>query len=203
MGGAIPSLLFTWGQTMVEVMNGDLPQKIPCIYCYNPCPQPCSGPPLTHAFTGGSWTPTGKSGTVSCGVTVPFSWVLVNKVLLCPPRVYFPVLCKFWQLYGGVNGDFLQEDLCHTHTQSPCPCSRPLPTRSSTGDAQTQFSLSLCGVSGSWCVQGLFEPSEHLWRERGLILNTNSPLLQSCWGFSFGLGCRVSPHSHTSAYHLS
>ena len=31
-------------------------------------------------------------------VTVPFSWVLVHKVLLCPPRVYFPVLCKFWQL---------------------------------------------------------------------------------------------------------
>ena len=34
----------------------------------------------------------------SCGVTVPFSWVLVHKVLLCPPRVYFPVLCNFWQL---------------------------------------------------------------------------------------------------------
>ena len=165
MGGAIPSLLFTWGQTMVEVMNGDLPQKIPCIYCYNPCPQPCSGPPLTHAFTGGSWTPTGKSGTVSCGVTVPFSWVLVNKVLLCPPRVYFPVLCKFWQLYGGVNGDFLQEDLCHTHTQSACPCSRPLPTRTSSGDAPKQFCLSLCGVPGSWYAQDLFEPSENLWQE--------------------------------------
>ena len=76
---------------------------------------------------------------VSCGVTVPFSWVLVHKVLLCPPRVYFPVLCKFWQLYGGVNGDLLQEDLCHTHTQSPCPCSRPLPTHTSTGNTQTQF----------------------------------------------------------------
>ena len=42
----------------------------------------------------------------------------------------------------------------------------PLPTlltRTSTGDTQTQFCLSLCGVSGSWCAQGLFEPSEHLW----------------------------------------
>ena len=56
---------------------------------------------------------------VSCGVTVPFSWVLVHKVLLCPPRVYFPVLCKFWQLYSGVNGDLQQEDLYHTHIQSP------------------------------------------------------------------------------------
>ena len=26
---------------------------------------------------------------------------------MCPPKVYFPVLCKFWQLYGGVNGDLL------------------------------------------------------------------------------------------------
>ena len=65
---------------------------------------------------------------VSSGVTVPSSLVLVHKVLLCPPSVYFPVLCKFWQLYGGVNGNLLQEDLCHTHTQSPCPCGRPLPT---------------------------------------------------------------------------
>ena len=27
--------------------------------------------------------------------------------------------------------------------------------------AQTQFSLSLCDVPGSWCVLALFEPSEH------------------------------------------
>ena len=38
---------------------------------------------------------------VSSMVTVPFSWVLVHKVLLCPQRVYFPVLCKFWKLYDA------------------------------------------------------------------------------------------------------
>ena len=81
---------------------------------------------------------------------------------LCPPSTYFPVLCKFWQLYGGVNGDLLQEGLCHTQvccTQSPCPCGSPLLTLTSTGDAQAQFCLSLCGVPGSWCKQGLFETS--------------------------------------------
>ena len=93
------------------------------MYCYSPCPQPCSRPPPTHAYIRDSWTPTGKSGTVSCGVTVLFSWVLVHKVLLCPLRVYFPVLPKLWQLCGGVNGDLLQEDLCHTHTQSPVPAA--------------------------------------------------------------------------------
>ena len=42
-----------------------------------------------------------------------------------------PVLCKFWWLYGGINGDLLQKVLCHTQvccTQSPCPCGRPLVT---------------------------------------------------------------------------
>ena len=53
-------------------------------------------------------------------------------------------------------------------------------------------SISLCGVYGSWCTQGLFEPSEHLWWVRGLILNVISPLLPSCWGFSFALGRGVS-----------
>ena len=50
-----------------------------------------------------------------------------TSFFLCLPRICLLVLCKFWQLYGGVNGDLLQEDLCHTHTQSPCPCGRPLP----------------------------------------------------------------------------
>ena len=116
--------------------NGDLPQKIPLMYCYTQCPQPCSRPPLTQASTGESWISTRKSGAVSCGVTAPFSWLLLYKVLLCPPKVYFPVLCKLWQLYGGVNGDLLQEGLCYTQiccTQSPCLCGRPPPTRTSTG----------------------------------------------------------------------
>ena len=75
--------------------NGDLLQKVPCAHCYTQCPQLCIRPPLTHASAGDSWTITGKSGSVSCGVTAPFSWVLVRtKFCLCPPRVYFPVLCK-------------------------------------------------------------------------------------------------------------
>ena len=128
-----------------------------------------------------------------------------HKLFLCPPRVCFSVLCEFWQLYGGVNGDLPQEGLCHTQvccTQSPCPSGSPLLTRSSTGDTQTQFWLRLCGVSGSWCAQGLLEPSGCLWRGWGLILNAVSPLALSCWGFSFALGCGVSPESCSSAMQL-
>ena len=75
--------------------------------------------------------------------------------------------------------------VCCTH--NPCPCGSPLLTRTSTGDTQTQFCLSVCGVSGSSCMQGLFGPSECLWPIWGLILNSISPLLTSCWGFSFPL----------------
>ena len=65
-------------------------------------------------------------------------------------------------------------------------------THTSVGDTRTQFWLSFCGVSGSWCVQALFEPSEHHWQVWGLILNVISSLLPSCWCFSFALGHGVS-----------
>ena len=123
--------------------NGNLLQKIAYMYCYIQCPQPCSRPPQTHTSAGDCRALTGKPGSVSCGVTAPFSWVLVHiRFSLYPPGDYFPVLCKFWVLYGGVNGGTLQEDLCHTHvccTQSHCPCGNPLLSHTSTGDAQTQF----------------------------------------------------------------
>ena len=128
-------------------------QKVPCTHCTQ-CPQPCSTPLPTHTST-----LTGKSGSVSYGVTAPFSWVLVHtRFCLCPPRVCFPVLCKFWLLCGGVNGDLLQEDLCHT--QSPCLCSRPLLTRISAGDTQTQSLWGLLVHTGFvwafWvCLGGL------------------------------------------------
>ena len=37
-----------------------------------------------------SWTLTGKSGSVSCGVTAPFSRVLVHKILFVPSKSLFP-----------------------------------------------------------------------------------------------------------------
>ena len=52
-------------------------------------------------------------------------------------------------------------------------------------------------------LTSLFEPSEHVWWEWGLILNMNSSLLPSCWGFSFALGRVVSPQSHSSTYCLT
>ena len=129
-----------------------------------------------------------------------------HKVLFVPSKSLFPspvlVLAALW----WVNGYLLQEGLCHNQVyciQSLRPCSSPLLTCTSTGDTPTQFWLGLCGVSGSWCTQGLFEPSELLWQEWGLILNVIWLLLPSCWGFSFAFECGVSPHSCSSAYRLT
>ena len=81
-----------------------------------------------------------------------------HKLLFALFKSPFPQSC--------VNsGGSKVELICHTwvcHTQSPCPCRSPLLTHTSSGDTQTQFSFSLCGVSGSWCTQGLFEPSNIL-----------------------------------------
>ena len=85
----------------------------------------------------------------------PGSWYIQGFVCALQESVS-PLLCKFWWLYGRVNGYLLQEGLCHTQvccTQSPCPCGRPLLTCTSAGDTQTQFWLSLCVVSGSWCTR--------------------------------------------------
>ena len=128
----------------------------------------------------------------------PGSWWAQDSVFALQGSVS-PVLCKFCQPYAGVSGDLLQESLCHSRlccTQSPCFFGKPLLTCAFTGDTQTQFCLHLCGVSGSWCSQGLFEPSEHLWWVRGLILNATVLLgLLLCpwrWGIFFG-GIQHSP----------
>ena len=123
----VPSLLFTWHQTMVEVMKimvNSFKRSHACTATLS-APSPASGHHPTMPLLETPRHPEQVQDSLLWG-TAPFSWELVHKVLLWPPRVYFPVLCKFWKLYGGVNDDLLQEGLCHMQvccTQSPCPCT--------------------------------------------------------------------------------
>ena len=73
--------------------NGNLLQKVLYTHCHSQCPWPCSRPPLTHVSNGDSWMLRGKSGSVSCGVTAPFSWVLVHTRFCLCPRSLFPHSC--------------------------------------------------------------------------------------------------------------
>ena len=87
----VPSLLFdlrsNYGGGNED--NGDLLQKVPCSHCCTLCPQPCSRPPPAHASARDSWTLTGKSGSVSCGVLGPG----VHKVLFVTSKSLFPQSC--------------------------------------------------------------------------------------------------------------
>ena len=93
--GCDPSLLFDLRPNYdgVNEDNCDLLQKVPCIHCFTQAPQLCSRPSPAHASTRDSWTLTGTSGSVSCGLTAPFSWVQVHtRFCLCSPSL-FPQSC--------------------------------------------------------------------------------------------------------------
>ena len=107
------------------------------------CRQPCSRPLPTHASTGDSWTLTGKSGSVSCGVTAPFSWVLVHKILFVPSQSLFPQSCV--SSGGSVVGLMVTSSKGAYAIPTP---RAPVPAQSTadlhpSGDSQTQFCLSL------------------------------------------------------------
>ena len=58
--------------------------------CCTQSPCLCIRPLLTGASSGVTQAVRGQSDSVSCGVTAPFSWVLVwRRFCLCPPRVCF------------------------------------------------------------------------------------------------------------------
>ena len=70
---------------------GDLLQKVPCTHCCTQSLQPLQQVTANPRLHQDSWTLTGKSCSVSCGVTAPFSWVLMcARFCLSPPRVSFP-----------------------------------------------------------------------------------------------------------------
>ena len=117
-----------------------------------------------------------------------------HKVLFVPSKSLFSHSCI--SSGGSMVGLMMTSSrrayaTCFTtqvcYTQSPCPCSRPLLTYISTGDTQTLKGRSgsdSVGSLGPGAHKVLFEPSEHLWQVWGVIVNTISVLLTSCWGFS-------------------
>ena len=144
MGGPVfPPSCLTWDQTVVEVMKKMavfFKRSGTCTTALS-APNPGVGhhrstsPPETP---GHSQASLGQSLVVSLLLS-PGSWCAQCFVCALQESVS-PVLYKFWGLYGGINGNFLQDGLCHTPvccTQSPCPCSRPLLTHTSAGDTQT------------------------------------------------------------------
>ena len=95
MGRAVfPPCYLTWDQTMVNVMKimvTSFKRSHAQHFCTQ-CLQPCSRPLPSQTSAGDSWTLIGKSGSVSCRVTAPFSWVLVPTRFVSPKNL-FPQSC--------------------------------------------------------------------------------------------------------------
>ena len=139
----VPSLLFTWGQTMVEVMMIMVTscKRLHACTATLSFPNPAAGhhrPTPLLETPGHSQASLGQPLMGSLLLS-PGSWC--TRFCLCPPRVYFPVLCKFWQLFDGVNGDLLQEGLCRTQVCCTCTADPYLHRRCS----DTVLSWSLWG----------------------------------------------------------
>ena len=116
----VPCLLFTWCQTMVEVMK----IMVTSFEISHECTAILTAPTLQQATTDPRlhWNLLDTPGQVWVSLLWGCSFLLgpgAHRLCLCPPRVYFPVLCKFWQLYYGVNGDLLQEGLFDTKSAAP------------------------------------------------------------------------------------
>ena len=79
----------------------------------------CQPKPLLET-PGHSWASLGQS-LVGSLLLSPGSWCAQGSVCALQESVSL-VLCKFWGPYGGVNGAFLQEGLCHIQV-----CSHPEP----------------------------------------------------------------------------
>ena len=145
-----PPCYLTWGQTMVEVIKIiETSSKMSHAYTaalnvLDLAAGHCQPTPLPET-PGHSWASLGQS-LLGSQLLSPESWWAQSFVCSLQESV-FPVLCMFWQLYGGVNGNLLQEGLWYAQVyciQGPCPCSSPLLTCNCAGD--TVLSQSLWGL---------------------------------------------------------
>ena len=188
----------TWGQTMVEVIKIMMTsfKRSHAGTAILSAPNPAAGhhqpmPPLRfldlhrQVWVSLLW----GHGSFSCGF-----WCIHCSVCALQKSIS-PVLCKSGSSMVGLMVTSSRRAYAiprSTACRVPALHS-PLLTHTSSGDTKIQFCLSLCWVSGSWCTQGMFEPSEHLWWVWGLILNAISPLLPFCSEKA------MAPHSSTLA----
>ena len=93
----VPSLLFTWGLTMVEVMKIMVTSFKRSHACTAPlsAPNPAAGhhQPTPMLETPGHTQASLGQSLVRSLLLFPASWC--TRFCLCPSRVYFTVLCVF------------------------------------------------------------------------------------------------------------
>ena len=181
MGGAVfPPCCLIWGQTMVEVM------KIMPFFKRSHAHTALSAPnPAARLYR-----PTPRHSRASLAQS------LMGSLLLSPGSwCTQDFVCALQESVSQscVNSGFSVVGLMATSSKRTYAIPRA--PASAAGHCwpvslQEILKLSLCGVF--WCTQGFVWASERHWWVWDLILNAISPVLPSCWGFSFALGHGVS-----------
>ena len=184
MGGAVfPPCYLTWGQSMVEVVKIMVhPSKGPMQAPLYSVPQSGSRLLPTHTSTGDPWKFTGNSRSVSCGLSAPFSWVLVcTSFCLCLQES----VSQSCVSSGGCMVGLMVTSSKRAYAIPRSTARRAPSPEESTADlyllrrhSDTVLSQSLWGL---WVLVSTrcFEPSECLCQVWGLILKVISPLLPS------------------------
>ena len=91
--GCVPSLLFDLRPNYGGGKEDNATSfKGPSLALLSSVP-PTLQPPSTHDSSRDPWTLMDKSGSVSCGVTAPFPWVLVHTVLFLPSKSLYLQSC--------------------------------------------------------------------------------------------------------------
>ena len=125
--------------------NGNLLEKVPCTYCCTQCPQPCSRPPPTHDSIGDTCTLL-ESGSVSCGVTAPFSWILVCTRFCCDLQESISQSCVS---SGGSMVGLMATSSKRAYVIPRSAAPEPLPLEQSTADLHRHRRCSNTVVSVS------------------------------------------------------
>ena len=155
MGRAVfPNCCLTWNQAMVEIMKiivTSFKRSYACT-AHSTLQQASNAAagyrrPTPPMETPGHLQESPGQSLMGSLLLSPRSWCTQGFVCALQESVS-PVLCKFWRLYGGVNGNLIQEALCHTQV---C-CTESLPLRQATADpylhrrhSNTVLSQSLWG----------------------------------------------------------
>ena len=171
------------------------------MHCCTQCPQPCSRPPPTHASAGDSWTLRASLGQSLVGSRIlsPGSWYTQGSVYALQESVSQSCVSSGGSMVG----------LMVTSSKRAYAIPRPAAPRAPAPQQSTADLYLLNRQPNTVLAQSLgsLGPGVHkvclntlsVWQVRDLILNVISPLLPSCWGFSFALGCGVSPQMCSSA----
>ena len=113
----VPSLSFPWGQTMVQVIK----IMVTSFKRSHACPATLNAPstaaghhqPMPLPQSPGHLLASLGQFLVESLLLSAGSWCTQGSVCAHQESVS-PVLCKFWWLHSGVNGDLFQKGLCHT-----------------------------------------------------------------------------------------